>query len=483
MNEKKGIIILGEVSEISESPIKELLEESNLEVLECGDGIDAIRKSFAKKPDLIMLDVMLPRLNGYQCARIIKNDPIMNTTPIIHMGSSDSPIEQYWSRTSGADACLQKPIDKKKLDEIIHTFFRKRSDKRSLFAPCNIIPDLDDSSILKLAANLLERELLRANILNEISVMNISAMSMMDIVMDNMKIIDSLFDFTLGIALLIYDQNAEFFFYQNGHIEQKHLEEIKNFIFKNLENESDIYIKSENVKQTLLQSPYGMKDSQKTDDIYIHPKESGLVRVMMAFENIGFEKLRGDEQKILKLLLDLSHNVLERKILLQISQELSIIDAVTEGYSMAFFLTILKREIESANRNNYPLTLFTIVVSNFRDMTKNLDTRQIQDLIRTFQNLILKSMRKSDIVARWETASFAFLLPHIPLEKARIAQERICKYIQEKISGHLPPAAELKLAKGVRQFDPERDRTPEFFFVNAQPPNASDRNYIEDMIS
>jgi chemotaxis family two-component system response regulator PixH len=480
MNEKRPTVLLGESTASPDSPVKGLLEERNIEVLECTDGIEVVRKAFAKNPDLIILDVTLPRLSGHQCARILKSDASMNSTPIIHMGSSKNPIEQYWSRVCGGDDYLQKPVNEVDLDETIHRFIRKESGKRRLFAPVSTIPDLEDYAILTLATNLLEQELLRANILNEINMIDISAMPTKDLVMAVMTIVGSLYDFTLGVALLLYDHRGEFFFYQSGQVEQNRLDEVKKLIFQHLQRQHEIYLDPRRIKQNLLLSDQGKEVSRGTDELYIYTKESGPIRSVLSFENIGFEELTADEHEIFRLALELAQGVLEKKIFFQMSQELSIIDAVTEGYSMAFFMACLRREIENALRNKYPMTLITIAISNFRDITKDLSVNEVHGLIRIIKNLILRVTRKSDIVARWEMASFAFLLTHAQLEKAGVAQERISKYIVKNLSRHLPSSAELVLDMGISEFNRERDRTPEIFFAHAQPKEGPEKGKIED---
>ncbi len=473
MNEKNTTVVLGESRETSDSSIKGLLEQRNIKVWECADGIEAIRKSFAKNPDLIILDVTLPRLNGYQFARILKSDPSMNSTPIIHMGSSRNPIERYWSGVCGGDDYLEKPVNEVDLEKALNTFLRKESGKRQLLAPVSTIPDLDDQSILALATKLLEQELLRANILNEINMIDISAMTAEDLVMAVMAIVGSLYDFAVATALFLYIDHGEIFFYQNGQVEQDRLDEVKKLILKHLQRQYEIYLDPKQIKQNLLQSNQVKEVSRETDEVYIHTKESGPVRSVLAFQDIGFKELKENDREILTLALDLAQGVLEKKIFFQMSQELSIIDAATEGDSMAFFMTILRREIENAIRNRYPITLMTIAISNYKQITKDLSTDEVHGLIRIIQNLILKVMRKSDIVARWEMASFAFLLTHTSLEKARVSQERISKYIMNNISQHLPSSAELVMDMGISQFNPERDKTPEIFFANAKPKEKS----------
>jgi diguanylate cyclase (GGDEF)-like protein len=468
-------VLLAQNRESPDNSVKVFFERRNVEVFECEDGIEAIRESFAKNPDLIILDVKLPRLNGFQCARVLKKNPTMNATPIIHMGASNNPIEQYWTTACGGDGYLQKPVSEMDLEEYLGRLLRGGGNKRRVFGPVNMIQDLEDFSILTLASKITEQELLRANILNEINRVDILAMPTNELVMALMAIINSLYGFSLGVALLLHDQHKEFLFYQNGRVDQNHLDAVKELILKYLEQQHKIYLNSAEIEQNILQSAQDGKVSGQPEEVYIHTKESGPIRSVLAFENIGFDELQRDEQGILQVAFDLAEGVLEKKIFYEMSQRLSIIDAPMEGFSISFFMAVLEREIENSSRNRYPLILFTIAISNFKDITKELSNQEGYNFIGLINNIILKTTRKSDIVARWDVASFAFLITHTPLEKARIAQKRISNFIKKELSGRITPSIQITPSLGISQFDPERDRTPESFFSSAKPKQPSQK--------
>lgn len=469
MTTNRFSVLLGENRDNSDGSLKRVIEQRDIAVLECSDGIEAINIAYSQNPDLIILDVTLPKLNGYICARILKKDPLLKAIPIIHIGSSQNTIEQYWSKTCGGDLYLQAPLNESDLNEIMNRFLRSQSSKRRLLAPVRMVPEMEAQSVLGLANNLLEQELLRANILNEINLMDISGMPTDEFVMAVMAIISTLFDFTLGAASLIFDPRLELFFYTDEDVDQAHLDEIKTLTSNYLEQHHEIYIDPSQIRQNLLPSNQGRPMSGALEDFYIHTKESGPIRSVLAFENIGFESLRDDEKEILQLALDLAHGVIEKKIFFQISQESSIIDGVTEGYSLAFFIEYLRREIESANRNEFPLTLITLSIPNFEDITRSINIKLKNDLIRIIQDGILKLIRKSDIVARWETAAFAVLLPHTARDKARVALERIKNYLTKDLSNHQPSTVAFEIETGISPYDPESHRSPETFFSHAKP--------------
>jgi len=247
------------------------------------------------------------------------------------------------------------------------------------------------------------------------------------------------------------------------------LNEAKRLVCAHLEQRHAVFVRPDELKQTIIPSTQEPSPGGRISDFYVHTKTEGLPRSLLAFENIGFDTLRPDEQEILQLVLDLALGALEKKLFFQISQELSIIDGVTEGYSLSFFMENLRREMENAARNGYALTVITLSVINFESLTKDMNTKAVNDLIRLMQNAIMKLLRKSDMVARWDVASFAFLLTHTPLERATIARDRIKKVIVNDLAGRLPDNQALPVEMGIRQYEPQEDTSPEAFFANAQP--------------
>src|SRR5512134_1107711 len=88
-----------------------ILEREGWQVITSGDGVDAIQKAIDRSPDLIVLDVMMPRMNGYQVCRLLKSDPQTAGIPIIICTVRSLESEKLYAYTSGADHYLVKPFD------------------------------------------------------------------------------------------------------------------------------------------------------------------------------------------------------------------------------------------------------------------------------------------------------------------------------------------------------------------------------------
>jgi len=95
------------------------LTQAGYQVVLAVDGFDGLSKIVEHHPDVILLDVMMPRLDGYQTCALIKNNPEFNSTPVIMLTSKDSLFDRTRGRLMGADEYLVKPFNKKSLVDAI----------------------------------------------------------------------------------------------------------------------------------------------------------------------------------------------------------------------------------------------------------------------------------------------------------------------------------------------------------------------------
>lgn len=105
---KKRILIVEDEVEMVEA-IRIRLEQANYEVLAAGDGTDALRKARNEKPDLIILDIMIPKVDGYAVCSLLKSDVTSNTIPIIMLTAKAQESDKIVGLNAGADAYIVKP--------------------------------------------------------------------------------------------------------------------------------------------------------------------------------------------------------------------------------------------------------------------------------------------------------------------------------------------------------------------------------------
>ena len=102
-----------------------LLKKEGCEVVTAVDGFEALSKIAETKPDIIFVDIMMPRLDGYQTCALIKNNSIFKNTPVIMLSSKDSIFDRARGRIVGSTQYLTKPFTKEDLLSAIKTHAKK----------------------------------------------------------------------------------------------------------------------------------------------------------------------------------------------------------------------------------------------------------------------------------------------------------------------------------------------------------------------
>ena len=97
-----------------------LLNKEGCEVLTAEDGFDALAKIAEHKPDLIFVDIMMPRLDGYQTCTLIKNNRQFRDTPVIMLTSKDSIFDKARGRIVGSEEYLTKPFTRDDLLQAVN---------------------------------------------------------------------------------------------------------------------------------------------------------------------------------------------------------------------------------------------------------------------------------------------------------------------------------------------------------------------------
>ena len=108
------ILIVDDSATIRRSAESMLAAEGH-EVITAENGFDALSKVARHNPNLIFVDIMMPRLDGYQTCAIIKNNAQYRATPVIMLTSKDGLFDQARGRVVGSDLYLTKPFTKEEL--------------------------------------------------------------------------------------------------------------------------------------------------------------------------------------------------------------------------------------------------------------------------------------------------------------------------------------------------------------------------------
>ena len=92
-----------------------LLKKEGCQVFTAEDGFDALAKIADSNPDIIFVDIMMPRLDGYQTCALIKNNSQFKATPVVMLSSKDGLFDKAKGRIVGSDNYLTKPFSRNEL--------------------------------------------------------------------------------------------------------------------------------------------------------------------------------------------------------------------------------------------------------------------------------------------------------------------------------------------------------------------------------
>ncbi|MBT3182238.1 MAG: response regulator [Deltaproteobacteria bacterium] len=131
MTEKKKILVVDDEKSMT-NLLKKRIESASYDVSIASDGQEGLNKARLEMPDLIVADVMMPRLDGYHMCRLLKFDEKYKNIPIIMLTSRDNDQDRMTANAVGADAYVTKPF---KGEELMSNIKKLLGDESVLSVP------------------------------------------------------------------------------------------------------------------------------------------------------------------------------------------------------------------------------------------------------------------------------------------------------------------------------------------------------------
>lgn len=105
--------------------ISDLLKNSGLSVVFARDGVEALEQVESSCPDLVVLDIILPRMNGYEVCRRLKSDEKTQNLAVVMCSDKGQRFDLYWGIKQGADAYISKPFQPQELVGTVQYLLRE----------------------------------------------------------------------------------------------------------------------------------------------------------------------------------------------------------------------------------------------------------------------------------------------------------------------------------------------------------------------
>ncbi len=115
-----SLTLLGTILVVEDSPselelMSHYLKESGYNVIKATGAKEALEKALLEKPDVIVTDVVMPGMSGFELCRYLKKEPSTQKVPIVICSSKNQEIDRLWAMRQGADAYVTKPYTREQL--------------------------------------------------------------------------------------------------------------------------------------------------------------------------------------------------------------------------------------------------------------------------------------------------------------------------------------------------------------------------------
>lgn len=164
----KKKILLVEDSQLQLKSIELTLSKLGHEILTATNAIDGIEIAYKTFPDLIISDIIMPEINGYQLCRLLKNDELLKKVPIILLTQLNEKLDNFWGLKAGADSFIIKSDDANEFLEQVSNFLENTTEitkeERNSFIEEK---KLENKNIQTRINNLLDQSLIESTIINE----------------------------------------------------------------------------------------------------------------------------------------------------------------------------------------------------------------------------------------------------------------------------------------------------------------------------
>ena len=379
------------------------LEGNNYDIIQAFSGKQAIDKAFAQQPDLILLDVMMPDLDGYAVTHQLKKDHRTSAIPIILITALNGTDDKIQGLEMGAEEFLNKPVSKTEMIARVKSMLRLRRYQEQLTIRSQSEAIFSESSNRPIVMER-QRELPKVLLVDDDQ--------------KDVKIIRNYLDDQPYEVITAYDGEEALALALNENIDLILLDILlpgtDGFEICNQMKQMD---ETKNIQIVLTTSLSDLESRIKgvemgADDFLVKPINN---RELLVRINALLRK---------KAYMDQLHTQYET------AMDSAIKDGLTGLYNHAYFKRFLEIEVKRAIRQTYSTALIMMDLDDFKELNDRLGHLAGDVILRESAKIIQVSTREIDLAARYGGEEFAIVLPYAGKNSALSVAERIRKAIE-----------------------------------------------------
>jgi DNA-binding response OmpR family regulator len=186
-----------------------VLEREGFDVVTATDGVEAVQAVLREQPDVVVLDVQMPRVSGYVAARLLKDDWQTADVPILLLTSLDAASDRYWGGHVGADQYLTKDFEAPELVAAVRGLIDRAESARGGRPALRPDPvDLTTDDVLTRVCDLLDRKLFEASVAAEVTSIAADVHGFEQTIAAVLDVLGRVVDYDLASVLMLDERAA-----------------------------------------------------------------------------------------------------------------------------------------------------------------------------------------------------------------------------------------------------------------------------------
>jgi two-component system, cell cycle response regulator len=431
--------------------IEKMLAGAGYGVVSAKDGLEAIEKAVGDDVQLVILDVMMPRMNGYQACRLLKTEPTTRHLPVVILTSKDQAGDRFWGLETGADYYITKDSEPHRILELVKNILSAETARPRTRAAEGQRNQVD---ILSRVNDLLDRKLYEATILSEIGRVARSLVQFDETFTSVMALVARVVDFTVGAMAFVEGDDLEVVLMLNRQAPPPFVEEAKGRLLEAitaarggapfLRVQARLFAPAGDPTPAAETGPSGFASFP----IVTNNRLAGLLAV--AGKNVA--RINKETEGFLSQVANQSHIVMENSRLFERVRNLSVRDSLTDLYNHRHSMELAENEFQRVGRYQESFSILMIDLDHFKQVNDEHGHQAGDGVLREIAQVLRDTLRTVDAVGRYGGEEFVAVLPHTGEDEARLTAERVRKRIAEHVFRVGDRALQVTVSVGVASY-------------------------------
>ncbi|MCP5109144.1 MAG: diguanylate cyclase [bacterium] len=439
---KKQTILVADDSPTMRAMLEEILTEGGYKVLMAQDGIQAAIMAFEHYPDLIVSDIEMPKMDGYQVCRLLKNDPQSSNTPVIILTSKDSSGSVFWGYQTGADLYVLKDFKPPELIASIDGLLKKYENESETTPDAPQIEPvkekMDAFRIMEKLNHFMDNRLFEMTLINQVNQATVNLTTVSETLTSLLEILDrAIENHLIGFAIFTGEREILLSIKLSKPIPRKVLEIFQYQSLEDLAVMVNKDISDFNIDVEVIEGADVIEEETGVPGfdpnlIYSNPiRAKGQVFGILNVYHPQMPTISLYQKQLLEKLSPYISTAIGAISMHNKIKGLSVIDGLTQLYNRRYIMEIFKTEFSKTTRYESDLSILMIDIDDFKKINDTYGHLSGDLVLKTLSTLIRNSLRNVDLPGRYGGEEFILILPETGKENGVLVAERIRERIEK----------------------------------------------------